>query len=144
MARTEATTGRPTNAGPGRVLVFVYGLFAVAASARAGVQIATRFHHAPVAYLLSAFAAAVYILATIGLALGPRGRTLALVCVSIELVGVLAVGTASFVDSQAFPHATVWSHLGQGYGYVPLVLPIIGMIYLLRMARAKQRAGDAA
>ena len=128
----------------GRVLTFIYGIFALSASARATFQILTKFSEARLAYLLSLAAGIIYILATIGLALGPRGRTLALVCVSIELVGVLAVGTASFVDSQAFPHATVWSHFGQGYGYVPLVLPIIGMIYLLRMARAKQRAGDAA
>jgi hypothetical protein len=132
----------------GRVLTFVYGIFALSATARATFQILTKFHEARLAYLLSLAAGIIYILATIGLALGPRGRTLALVCVSIELVGVLAVGTASFVDAQAFPHATVWSHYGQGYGYVPLVLPVIGMIYLLRMpsnlARAKQRAGDAA
>jgi uncharacterized membrane protein YkgB len=128
----------------GRVLTFIYGIFALSATARATFQILTKFSEARLAYLLSLAAGIIYILATIGLALGPRGRTLALVCVSIELVGVLAVGTASFVDSQAFPHATVWSHFGQGYGYVPLVLPIIGMIYLLRMARAKQRAGDAA
>jgi hypothetical protein len=123
----------------GRVLTFIYGIFALSASARATFQILTKFSEARLAYLLSLAAGIIYILATIGLALGPRGRTLALVCVSIELVGVLAVGTASFVDSQAFPHATVWSHFGQGYGYVPLVLPIIGMIYLLRMARAKPR-----
>ena len=123
----------------GRVLTFIYGIFALSATARATFQILTKFSEARLAYLLSLAAGIIYILATIGLALGPRGRTLALVCVSIELVGVLAVGTASFVDSQAFPHATVWSHFGQGYGYVPLVLPIIGMIYLLRMARAKPR-----
>jgi uncharacterized membrane protein YkgB len=123
----------------GRVLTFVYGIFALSATARATYQILTKFSEARLAYLLSLAAGIIYILATIGLALGPRGRTLALVCVSTELVGVLAVGTASFLDAQAFPDATVWSHFGEGYGYVPLVLPIIGMIYLLRMARAKPR-----
>ncbi len=116
----------------GRVLTFIYGIFALSATARATFQILTKFSEARLAYLLSLAAGIIYILATIGLALGPRGRTLALVCVSIELVGVLAVGTASFVDSQAFPHATVWSHFGQGYGYVPLVLPVIGLVYLTR------------
>ncbi len=48
---------RPTGRGPGRVLVAVYGLFALAATARAAVQIATKFHEAPLAYLLSALAA---------------------------------------------------------------------------------------
>jgi len=53
------------------VLVAVYGLFALAATARSAVQIATKFHEAPLAYLLSAFAAVVYIVATVSLARGP-------------------------------------------------------------------------
>jgi hypothetical protein len=125
----------------GRVLTFVYGIFALSATARATYQIATKFSEARLAYLLSLASGLIYILATIGLARGQRGRKLALVCVSIELVGVIAVGIASVADPQAFPHATVWSHFGQGYGYVPLVLPMIGLAYL---ARAKQRARDAA
>lgn len=115
----------------GRVLTFVYGLFALSATARATVQLTTRFEAAPVAYLLSLLAGVVYIVATVGLALGARGRMLALVCCSFELVGVLAVGTASLLLPDAFPEATVWSQFGQGYGYVPLVLPFLGLAYLL-------------
>ena len=89
--------------GPGRVLVAIYGIFALAAGARAGVQIATRFDEAPVAYLLSALAAVVYVVATIGLARSsPAGRRTALVAISVELVGVLAVGTLSLTDRAAF------------------------------------------
>ena len=50
----------PAAGGPGRLLVAVYGVFALAAGARAVVQLATRYAEAPVAYLLSALAAAVY------------------------------------------------------------------------------------
>jgi len=133
VARTEAATGRPTNSGPGRVLVFVYGLFALAASARAGVQIATKFDEAPVAYLLSALAAVIYLVATVGLARGGRtGRRVAWVCCTVELVGVLAVGTASLLLPSAFPDATVWSGYGRGYGFVPLVLPLLGLYWLRR------------
>ncbi|HEY2668807.1 MAG TPA: hypothetical protein VGJ07_00365 [Rugosimonospora sp.] len=124
---------RPTNAGPGRVLVAVYGLFALAATARAGVQIATKFHEAPVAYLLSALAGVVYILATVALARSER--RFAVLCCSVELAGVLAVGTASLVDRAAFPDATVWSGYGQGYGFVPLVLPVLGLLWLRRTGR---------
>src|ERR1700729_1213049 len=82
-----------TRTGPGRLLVAVYGLFALSATARAGVQIATNFHHAPVAYLLSALAGLVYILATATLTVGSRtARRIAVVSCSIELAGVLAVG----------------------------------------------------
>jgi hypothetical protein len=115
------------------VLLFVYGVFALSASARAGVQIATHFSEAPLAYLLSAVAGLVYIAATVGLAIGgTRGRRIALISCSIELAGVLIVGTLSVADTIAFPDATVWSRYGSGYGYVPLVLPFIGLWWIWR------------
>jgi hypothetical protein len=121
------------NTGLGRVLLFVYGVFALSASARAAVQIATKFSEAPLAYLLSALAAVIYIAATVGLATGGRrGRLIALTSCSIELIGVLVVGTLSLSDRAAFPDATVWSGYGSGYGYVPLVLPMIGLWWLWR------------
>jgi hypothetical protein len=113
------------------VLLLVYGIFALSAGARAGVQIATKFSEAPLAFLLSAFAALVYIAATIGLAIGgTRGRRIALISCSIELVGVLVVGTLSIFDKAAFPDATVWSQFGSGYGLVPLFLPVVGLWWL--------------
>ncbi|MFD2092608.1 hypothetical protein [Blastococcus deserti] len=118
--------------GPGRVLVALYGTFALAAGARAAVQIATRFGEAPVAYLLSAFAAAVYVVATVGLARGRRGRRTALAAITVELIGVLVVGTLSLVDPAAFPDETVWSAYGRGYYFVPLVLPVLGLVLVLR------------
>jgi hypothetical protein len=122
-----------TNSGAGRVLVAVYGIFALAATARASVQLLTKFDEAPLAYLLSALAALVYIVATITLARGTRAsRRLALIAIMIELAGVLFVGTLSVVDPEAFPRATVWSAYGIGYGFVPLVLPILGLAWLWR------------
>ena len=114
--------------GPGRLLVAVYAVFAVAASARAGVQLATRFDEAPVAYLLSALAAAVYVVATVALARDLR--RLAVLAVGFELVGVLVVGALSFVLADVFPDQTVWSGFGMGYAYVPLVLPVLGLLRL--------------
>jgi hypothetical protein len=125
-----------TRTGPGRLLIAVYALFALAASARAGVQIATKFSDAPAAYLLSAFAGLVYILATVALANGsPTARRIAVLSCSIELVGVLAVGTWSLADPATFPDATVWSGYGSGYGYVPLVLPVFGLLWLRRWTK---------
>ena len=137
-AATEAPASRPdsTRTGPGRLLIAVYGLFALAATARAAVQIATKFDHAPVAYLLSAFAGVVYILATITLAVGsPAARRIAVVSCSVELIGVIAIGTWSVADPATFPDATVWSGYGSGYGFVPLVLPVFGLLWLRRWAR---------
>jgi hypothetical protein len=124
-----------TRSGPGRLLIAVYAVFALAATARSGVQLATRLREAPLPYLLSAFAAVVYILATVCLARGNRtSRTVATVSIVVELIGVLTVGTIGLVDPQAFPDATVWSGYGQGYGYVPAVLPVLGLWWLRRTA----------
>ena len=135
-----------TRTGPGRLLVAVYALFALSASARAGVQIATKFGHAPVAYLLSAFAGVVYILATVTLSNGsPTARRIAVLSCSVELAGVLTVGTWSLADPATFPDATVWSGYGSGYGFVPLVLPVFGLLWLRHWARrARTRRATAA
>ncbi|WIM95654.1 hypothetical protein ACTOB_007779 [Actinoplanes oblitus] len=131
------TAGRPRDAalgtGLGRVLLLVYGTFALSASARALVQISTHFAEAPLAYLLSALAGAVYLAATVGLAVGgSRGRLIALVSCTVELIGVLLVGTLSIADRVAFPDDTVWSRFGSGYGYVPLILPFVGLWWIWR------------
>jgi hypothetical protein len=55
-------------------------------------------------------------------------------------VGVLAVGVLSLVDAAEFPDATVWSAFGRGYGYVPLVLPVVGLLWL-RHTRPRRGAG---
>ena len=129
---------RATASGPGRVLIAVYGVFALSATARAAVQIASRFGEAPVAYLLSALAGVVYILATVGLAgHGPGARKLAWAAVLFELTGVLVVGTLTVFDTADFPDDTVWSVYGRGYGFVPLVLPLVGL-WWLRHTRARR------
>ena len=122
-----------TNHGPGRALVAIYGVFAISAAARSAVQLVADFEQAPVAYSLSALAAVVYVVATLALASGtPTARRTAWVAVALELCGVLAVGTLSIVDPALFPDETVWSGYGSGYGYVPLVLPVLGLIWLWR------------
>jgi hypothetical protein len=122
---------RDLSAGPGRVLVFVYGVFAVAATGRSLVQLGTDADKAPVAYSLSLVAAVIYLVATTCLLLGGRRSwVIAVVACTIELVGVLVVGTLSYVDTALFPDRTVWSHFGQGYGFLPLVLPFVGLAWL--------------
>jgi hypothetical protein len=119
------------------VLVAVYAVFALAATSRAAVQIATSFSQAPLAYALSAFSGLVYVVATIALARrGSGARRLAMITITIELVGVLVVGTASLLAPEDFPRATVWSGYGSGYGFVPLVLPIVGLWWLRRTSRS--------
>ena len=118
--------------GFGRLLVVIYAIFAIAATARSVIQLTTRFDEAPVAYLLSALAAVVYIVATIALGLGERGMRVAKAAITFELVGVLVVGTLSLIESSWFPRATVWSSFGAGYLLIPLILPIVGLWWLRR------------
>lgn len=127
--RPASHTGR----GPGRLIVALYGLLALAATGRSVLQIVEYFDRAPVSYLLSALAALIYIVATVGLARGDRTSVrIASVAIVIELIGVLVVGAISYAAPDAFPDKTVWSHFGQGYGYVPLVLPFVGLWWLWR------------
>ncbi|WP_150308483.1 hypothetical protein [Planctomonas psychrotolerans] len=131
MAKTSRVTGI------GRVLIVVYGFLALAATGRSAVQILTKFEEAPLAYLLSALAAVVYILATVALIAPGRSAAsarswyrVAWVTITFELVGVIVIGVLSIVDAELFPHDTVWSVFGRGYLFVPLVLPVLGMLWL--------------
>ena len=118
--------------GAGRVLVAIYGVFALSASARAGYQLIREFDQAPVAYLLSAVAALVYIVATFTLAQPHRYHAVALLAVRFELAGVIIVGLLSVLMPELFGHPSVWSGFGVGYGFIPLVLPVLGLIWLRR------------
>jgi hypothetical protein len=123
----------PRRSSWGRVLIFVYAVFAVAATGRSAYQLVTRADEAPFPYALSAVAAVVYVGATLGLAReGDTWRRVAWVACATELAGVLVVGTLSVLDQQLFPDDTVWSSYGAGYGYFPLVLPFAGLAWLWR------------
>ncbi|MFD6135140.1 hypothetical protein [Isoptericola sp. NPDC056618] len=141
-APAPAAGARRTGSGFGRLLVTVYGILAFAAIGRSSYELATKFSEAPVAYSLSTLSAVVYVLATVALAKGgPRWRVVAWVTVGFEAVGVLAVGAASAVSPDVFGETTVWSGFGQGYGYVPLVLPFVGLWWLWR-TRPRGASGD--
>jgi len=119
------------NQGFGRVLVAIYAIFAVAAVARSLIQILTRFDEAPVAYVLSAVAAVIYVVATVALARGDKtSRRVATGAIAIEMAGVVVVGIISLLIPDAFPRASVWSTFGSGYLFIPLVLPIVGLWWL--------------
>ena len=139
------TDTRQRTTGIGRVLVIVYAVMALAATGRSFVQIVRRFEEAPLAYSLSALAAVVYIIATLGLVFaGRRGwYAVAWTAIVFELAGVLVVGTLSLAVPELFQHDSVWSVYGRGYLFIPLVLPMIG-IWWLRTHRPGARTTSAA
>lgn len=115
--------------GVGRALIAVYAVFALSATARATYQLFREFDEAPVAYTLSLVSALTYIVVTFTLA-NPKLARLAKVMVWFELLGVITVGVLSLVAPALFNHPSVWSGFGMGYGFLPLVLPILGIIWL--------------
>jgi hypothetical protein len=133
---------RPSR-GIGIVLIFVYAILAIGATSRAVFQIAQYFSAYPSARLpitLSAVSGVIYIVATIAL-LAP-GRTwyrVAWVTIGFELAGVLVIGTLSLLFPSVFngpaslkdvADGTVWSTYGIGYLFIPVVLPVLGMLWL--------------
>ncbi len=117
--------------GIGRLLIAVYGVFALSATARAGYQLFRKFDEAPIAYSLSLVSAVTYILVTISLArTAGFWQKAAKPLVVFELVGVFLVGTLSIVVPSLFKHPSVWSEYGIGYGFLPLILPILALFWL--------------
>jgi riboflavin kinase/FMN adenylyltransferase len=144
-ARPETRNGRRMS-GIGRVLVAVYGVLALAAVGRSFFQIVSKFEEAPLAYVLSALAAVVYVVATAALILSGRGwYRVAWVTIAFEFTGVVVVGLLSVVFPDLFPDDTVWSWFGRGYLFIPLVLPVLGMWWLAKhrpvSARCPERGG---
>lgn len=127
-----------TKRGVSTLIVALYGVLAFAATGRASYELIAKFDRAPLAYSLSALSAVIYIVATIALAKHTKlSRTIALITIAFELIGVLVVGTLSIFSSDIFPHSTVWSWYGVSYGWFPLIMPIVGLIWLRKQ---KQQA----
>lgn len=111
-------------------LIVAYSVLGLAALGRSTVQITTKFADAPVPYLVSGLSALLY--TVIALALWKRWAGVALVGTAIELAGVVIVGTLGYVEPSWWPDETVWTGYGSAYGWVPLLLPIIALVLLVR------------
>jgi hypothetical protein len=95
--------------GPGQVLLWMYGMFVVAAGARSAMQLALHPGRSPFAYTLSALAALAYVVGFVLVLRAERGadpRRAMIWCV-VELAGVVVVGTLSVLVPSAFPDDTV-------------------------------------
>ena len=127
--------------GAHQVLLALYALFTLAAGARSIVQLVTDAGEAPIAYTLSLLAAFTYALGWVAIRQASVGHTgFASVMLWIELAGVVTVGTLSLLVPEWFPDASVWSGYGIGYGFVPLVLPVAGLLWL----RTQRKLGTEA
>lgn len=114
-------------------LILAYAVLGLAATGRSVVQIGTKFGEAPLPYALSGASAVIYVVIAVALWRGAHG--IALIGTAIELVGVVTVGTWGYMQPEVWPAHTVWSGFGSGYGWVPLVLPIVALTMLMRERR---------
>lgn len=128
----------------GRVLITVYVILALAATFRAVYQIISKFDEAPLAYSLSLVSGLVYIVAAVALMRRTLvWRRIAWVALVFELTGVLVVGMLSLTAPDMFAHPSVWSGFGIGYGFIPLLLPVLGMLWLRRTRGDVTESEDA-
>src|SRR5699024_9384337 len=143
-ATTPTSSTAPSRGARGfeAVLVIIYGLFALSATARSLVQILPGFDEPPVAYSLSLVAALTYIAATLLLVRRARRPSAVFALVMVELARGLAVSTLSVTVPSLFPAVTVSSTDRLGCGFVPLVVPVVALGYLL-LSRRGSGPGDA-
>lgn len=114
------------------LLTLVYGFWAVAALSRAIYQYLVRRPESFVPTHISAFVGALYLLILLGLRRrSRRAWSITFALLVVELAGVLVVGAVDLIW-RPFPYTTVWSGFGAGYLYIPLVLPIVGIWWMLR------------
>ncbi len=122
-------------------LILAYAVLALAAIGRSTYQIATKFADAPLAYSVSAVSAVLYLV--IAIALWKGKERLAFIGTSVELAGVIIVGTLGYVESSWWPDETVWTGYGSAYGWVPLVLPILALWALTKSGRTGPPGEDS-
>lgn len=115
-------------------LIVAYAVLALAALGRSSFEITTKFGDAPMPYTVSAISAVLYTVITFALW---RGKNrLALIGSSIELVGVLTAGALGYIEPTWWPDHTVWTGFGSGYGWLPLLLPMLALWALIRARRS--------
>jgi hypothetical protein len=47
----------------------------------------------------------------------------------------LTIGVVSLLAPELFVEASIWSGFGSGYGYLPLVLPILGLLWIRKTSQ---------
>ncbi len=115
----------------GQILAVSYPLLALSAGARAVFQLF--FKKGVTDYFpptLSAIAAVCYLFATVAFVVRkPWAWWVSVLVLMFETAGVLIVGTLSLAMPDLIGH-TVWHNYGSDYGFLPLVQPILGLVWL--------------
>ncbi|GIW32688.1 hypothetical protein [Meiothermus sp.] len=115
----------------GQILAVSYPLLALSAGVRSVYQLF--FKPGVTDYFpptLSAVAAAIYLVATVAFVIRkPWAWWVSVGALSFEMTGVLVVGTLSLVMPEVIGR-TVWHDFGIDYGFLPLIQPLLGLVWL--------------
>jgi hypothetical protein len=115
----------------GVILGLSYPVLAISTGFRALYQLF--FKEGVTNYLapsLTAVAALLYLIATIGFAVHKKWAwRISVVALSLEMLLVLLVGTLSIFYPEVIGR-TVWRYYGIDYGFFPLIQPILGLLWL--------------
>lgn len=115
----------------GYILAVSYPLLALSTGTRAIVRLFFREGIELFPPAMSAVAATLYILATIGFAYRRRWSWwLSILSLGVETILTIIIGVMSYVYPELIG-STVWRHFGEDYGYFPLFQPILGLIWLM-------------
>lgn len=131
---TEPQNTESNVRGDGQVaLLAAYSILAFAAVGRSTYELVFKFNDAPVPYIFSTLAAVIYLVACWAIWRGDAlGVRVGKIACTIELLGVLTIGTLTTVGDSAFDVGTVWSFYGLDYGWLPLVVPALALWWLFR------------
>lgn len=133
-AETEprpATDNRGASYGGGRVVMAVFWVFAIYFTYTSFVDFVT-FSNQPIGpRVLSLIAALGYVL--IAAAITHNGRRMRIIgwtALLVELAGVLSTGIIGLGVADIGAIRNTWANFGAGYYYAPLILPVIGLVWI--------------
>lgn len=131
------TTGKLVQAA-GQILAVSYPVLALSTGVRGVYQLCCKPGVSDyLAPAITTVAALCYLLATVGFVVRkPWAWYMAVGLLLFETVGVLGVGTLTLLSPNMLGH-TAWSNYGADYGFLPLVQPILGLIWLLAPANRR-------
>ena len=115
----------------GVILAISYPVLAISTGFRALYQLF--FKEGVTNYLapaLTAMAALLYLIATVGFAVQEKWAwRISVIALSLEMILVLVVGTLSIFYPEVIGR-TVWRYYGIDYAFFPLIQPFLGLLWL--------------
>lgn len=122
---------RGPSLGLGRLVMAAFWLFGAWVTINAVVDV-LHWNSGPIGPVLVALVAGlVYLLAALALTHnGRRMRMIGWASVSVEAIGPVLVGVLGVGVPQLSDPRSPWGAFGADYWYIPLVLPVVGLVWL--------------